>query len=195
MNISYIIEEYEINQLLENIKNLGYIYYNNFKNCPINLSENKKYIIGKQLNTLTKIGKNEEWIGIICEEELKKDKKYRWKIRILNSYNNLRYFKVGVSPIDFDINSSSYNYGWYINCYDSTLDSGPPHNYKNKKTNLNIVKKEITIIMDMNNGSLKFIIDNEDKSDDSYKNIPLDKPITPSIFLYYFNDSIEIIKY
>ena len=49
--------------------------------------------------------------------------------------------------------------------------------------------------MDMNNGSLKFIIDNEDKSDDSYKNIPLDKPITPSIFLYYFNDSIEIIKY
>ena len=61
-------------------------------------------------------------------------------------------------------------------------------------TFLNKVKDEIIIIMDMNNGTLKFIIDNED-SGDSYSDIPLDKPLTPAVFLYYKNDSIEINEY
>ena len=45
----------------------------------------------------------------------------------------------------------------------------------------------------MKNGTLKFIVDNEDKGE-SYNNIPTDKPLYPAIFLYYKNDSIEIIK-
>ena len=47
--------------------------------------------------------------------------------------------------------------------------------------------------MDMNKRSLKFIIDNEDKGE-SYKDIPIDKPIFPSIFLWDTNDSVEIIR-
>ena len=42
-------------------------------------------------------------------------------------------------------------------------------------------------------GALKFIIDNEDKGY-SYNDIPLDKPIAPSVLLDYKNDSIEIIE-
>ena len=100
---------------------------------------------------------------------------------------------VGVNTIDFDINSSDFiKSGWYINCYGSSLYSGPPFNYNNKTTNLGIVKNEIIIVMDMNKGSLKFIINNEDKGE-SYNNIPLDKPISPSIFLGSLNDSVEII--
>ena len=45
--------------------------------------------------------------------------------------------------------------------------------------------------MDMNKGTLKFIIDNEDKGD-SYNDIPLDKPLVPVILLYDKNDSVEI---
>ena len=45
--------------------------------------------------------------------------------------------------------------------------------------------------MNMKKRTLKFIIDNEDKSE-SYTDIPLDKPISPSILLYHTNDSVEI---
>ena len=48
--------------------------------------------------------------------------------------------------------------------------------------------------MDMNKGTLKFIIDNEDKGV-SYKNIPLDKPLFPAVLLYHTNDSIEILNF
>ena len=46
--------------------------------------------------------------------------------------------------------------------------------------------------MDMNKGTLKFIIDGEDKGV-SYNNIPIDKPLFPVVFLLNNNDTIEII--
>ena len=39
--------------------------------------------------------------------------------------------------------------------------------------------------------SLKFIIDNEDRGN-SFDNIPIDKPISPSIILNDIDDSVEI---
>ena len=47
--------------------------------------------------------------------------------------------------------------------------------------------------MNMNKRTLKFIINNEDKGD-SYSNIPIDKPLFPAVFLYYTNNSVEIIE-
>ena len=62
-----------------------------------------------------------------------------------------------------------------------------------KNTNLKKVKDEIIVIMNMKKRTLKFIIDNEDKGD-SYTDIPIDKPIVPSVLLFNKNDSIEIIE-
>ncbi len=45
----------------------------------------------------------------------------------------------------------------------------------------------------MKKGTLKFIINNEDKGD-SFTDIPIDKPIFPAVILYNKNDSIEIIE-
>ena len=53
---------------------------------------------------------------------------------------------------------------------------------------------EITVIMNMKKKSLKFIINDEDKGD-SFTNIPIDKPIFPSVLLMDQDDSIEIIEY
>ena len=47
--------------------------------------------------------------------------------------------------------------------------------------------------MNMKKRTLKFIIDNEDKGE-SYNNIPLYKPIAPSVLLENTNDSVEIIE-
>ena len=194
LQIKFSPKEDGIKKFLGTIKEFGNIYYINFnfKECPNNITENRKYeVVGDKRNIVTKTGTNGFWTGVICENQFQKSKVYKWKINILKSYSNCNYFKVGVAPIDFDINSSSYNYGWFIDCSSSCLYSGEPQKYNGKMTFLNKVKDEIIIIMDMNNGTLKFIIDNED-SGDSYSDIPLDKPLTPAVFLYYKNDSIEI---
>ena len=130
-------------------------------------------------------------MGTLCNIILKEKKEYKWKIKILNTaYYNI---SVGVAPISFDIGSSYSSCGWYYYLRDSAFRSGPPHNYEFKKTNLNKVKKEIIIIMNINTRQLKFISD--DGSDDKvlYDDIPLETPISPAILLYNTNDSIEII--
>jgi hypothetical protein len=45
----------------------------------------------------------------------------------------------------------------------------------------------------MNNGTLKFIINNSDKGE-SYTNIPLDKPLVPMVILYDSNGKVKIIE-
>ena len=105
---------------------------------------------------------------------------------------------VGVTTIDCDLRKLAYNKcGWYISCFTSKLYSGPPHNYNGKETNLDLVKDEITIIMNMNKGTLKFITDDDEDEEDkgeSYTNIPLDKPIIPVVILYDTNDKVEITE-
>ena len=48
--------------------------------------------------------------------------------------------------------------------------------------------------MDMNKGTLKFIIDGEDKGD-SFSNIPIDKPLFPSVLISNVGDSVEISEF
>ena len=193
LNIRFSPKENEIGNFLNSIKLFGKIYFYafKFKKCPINVNENKKYIVTGDDNILTKTGP-EGYMGTICDLELEKSKIHRWKIKILNSKGN--YIDVGVAPIDFDINSATEtNSGWYLACDNSKLYSGPPHNYSGYNTNLKKVKDEIIVVMDMNKGSLKFIIDDEDKGE-VYTNIPLDKPLTPAVLLKDTNDSIEILE-
>ena len=199
-DIKFEPEEININNFLEQIKSFGKIYNieNTFKfnKCPINISNNKKYIVkGEKENIITKIGEF-NWIGITCEPKLKESKEYKWKIKILKSeYKNIMF---GAAPYDFDINTSFYDkYGWYMFCFKDyshpKLFSGPPNNYNGLVTNLNKLNNEVEIVLDINKRSLKFIIDNDDKGE-SYKNIPIDKPIVPIVFLYNKDDSVEIIE-
>ena len=163
----------------------------------MNIKEKRKYeISGENENILTKTGSN-SIAGTICENELEKAEEYKWKIKLLNVTK--KEIMIGVAPIDFDINSSSYdNCGWYLYCSqlhsNPVLYSGPPHNYNNRTTNLPKVKNEVIVIMNMNKRTLKFIIDNEDKGE-SFTDIPIDKPLFPAVFLYYKNDSVEIVDY
>ena len=194
LEIKFSPENEGFDKFIKTIKTFGKIYYISykFKSCPKKIDENRKYeIIGDKKNKIVKTGTNGYWTGIICENKLEKSKIYKWKINILKSYSNCNYFKVGVAPIDFDINKSSFNYGWYIDCSSSCLYSGEPQKYNGKMTYLNKIKDEIIIIMDMEKGTLKFIIDNEENGE-SYSDIPIDNPLAPAVFLYYTNDSLEI---
>jgi len=193
IKINFSPDEDTFKRYLETLNSFGKIYYNcfQFKECPKNINNNRAYsITGEKKNIITKTGPC-SWMGTICENELDKSiEEHKWKIKILKvTSNNLM---VGVAPIDFDINSSSYNTcGWYFNFYNSFLYSGPPFNYSGKNVNLTKVNDEVIVVMNMKKRTLKFIINNEDKGD-SYKNIPIDKPLFPAVLLYWQNDSIEI---
>ena len=152
----------------------------------------KKYIVtGEKQNIITKIGQNSNYFGIKYEYQLNELKIYKWKIKILKS--KCQAIIIGVAPYDFDINKSTYlQYGWYFNCYNGGLYSGPPFNYNNKATNIR-VKDELIVEMNIPQKILKFMINNEENNA-SFSNIPLDKPIVPVVHLCDQNDSVEIIE-
>jgi hypothetical protein len=188
-----------LGKLLVKIKRFGYIYSNiiKFKECPYDIDIKKKYEIKNDNGNIVKKIGEDGWVGINCEKILQQEAKeeYIWIIKILKSFN--KSIMVGVSPFNFNSFKSSYkNCGWYFFCYNSTLCSGPPHNYDNKKTNLKKVKNEIKVVMNMKKRSLKFIIDNENNEDeDFYTDIPLNYYLIPNVFLYHVGDSVEIYEY
>ena len=99
---------------------------------------------------------------------------------------------IGIATIDFDINTSSHHkYGLNLFCNDSLLHFGLPYKYCGKNDNLSKVNDEVIVVINMKKRTLKFKINNEDK-DDSYNNIPIDKPLFPAVFLYEKDDSVKI---
>ena len=188
----------EINILKESLQNYNSnnntSNYYKFKECPENTNNERKYkISGEKDNIVTKeFGHG--WTNIICDKELDKFIEiHSWKIKIKKSFNSNPM--IGISTNDFDINYFSVEegkiIGWFYSCFMGKLYSGPPHNYKDKNLNLKFNPREITVVMNMKKGSLEFIIDGEDKGE-VYKNIPLDKPLYPSVLLFFKDDSVEI---
>ena len=194
MKIDLRLNEEEINFLI-NIKNLGNIYTTDFifnlKNNFEELNDRKYIVMGEKDNKAKKIIEDRQFTHIKGENYLELNKINKIKINILNSKSKL--IMVGITQDEKIPNQSLNNInGWYFYCFNSTLYSGPPHNYKNKKTNSDkIVYKEIIIIFDTYKGNLEFILDNNNKIE-GYTDIPLDKPFYPSILLYDKNDTIEI---
>ena len=196
--VNFFPKEEYLNEIIQFINSFGKVYLNNlsyfrFQECPKNIKETRIYSLsGENNNILTKTGPNGR-MGSICENELDKSiEEHKWKIKLLKVTNNNIF--VGVAPIDFDIQTSDhYSCGWYLYCYNSNLYSGPPFKYSNVNLNLGQVNDEIVIVMNMKKRTLKFIINNEDRGD-SYKNMPIDKPLFPAVMLYYSNDSVEITK-
>ena len=91
-----------------------------------------------------------------------------------------------------DIYGSISNLGWYIRCSNLKLYSDSPQDYRDKKTKIKQIKDEIKIIMNIEKGTLKFIVDNEDKGE-QYENIPTNEPLVPAVLLYDSNDKVKIV--
>ena len=193
--IKFKYDENSLNTILKAIKNFGIISIDEgikFRN----FESNREYLIsGKSGNIVTKINSN-RWIGTYTEESLDTSiEEHIIKVKILNSLSN--WFYVGISN-EFNIPSSTWSpsqlKGWFYHFGVGGLYCGPPKCYHNYQNNPNLKRinkyEDIKLIMNMKNGSLKFIINNEER--ESYQNIPLDKPLYPSVYLYNNNDSVEL---
>ena len=72
-------------------------------------------VSGINKNIVTKIGEN-GWVCIICENVLNEKIEYKWKIKIIKSFN--RNPTVGIAPIDYDFNSKEPLFsGWFFSCF------------------------------------------------------------------------------
>ena len=178
------------------IKQFGHIFYNKYKfrKCPVNIQSERKYELNKDENIITKNDNPSYYSGAICVNELEKNYANKWKFKILKtkSYN----IYLGIASEDFNYNSpkpNKKNVCWYFKCDDALLYSGPPNILNGLDSKLKKKGNEIIVIMDMNKGTLQFIIDNEDKGI-SFDNIPTDKPLFPSVLLIHNEDSVQIIE-
>ena len=115
--------------------------------------------------------------------------------------NNCFGHIVGAAPFDINQNNDRNfeKYGWYFNCYSSTLCSGPPHNYKKKEYGIWKDKGEyvhtgdsVGVVMDTLKGELSFSV-NGVNFGIAYEDIPLDKPLVPCATIKYLGDSLELI--
>ena len=124
-----------------------------------------------------------------------------WSIKVLKSRDNDgRGIFIGIAPSDIDQNEEqNYNKcGWYFDCYDSVLCSGPPHNCKDKgygprKGYGQYVHRgdSVGVVMDTAKGELSFVVNGVNLGV-AYEGIPLDKPLVPCVFLERKGDFVEL---
>lgn len=162
----------------------------------------KKYQVSeKNPRVATNIGEY-VYSSIIGNTTLPVNKVSLWNIKILKSRDNNCYgINIGVAPPDIN-QDGDYNYGkcgWYLHCYNSTLYSGPPHNYDGKvygpkKREGGYVNSgdKVCVIMDTRNGNLSYIVGGMNYGV-AYEGIPLDNPLAPCVLLLYKHDSVELL--
>ena len=110
-------------------------------------------------------------------------------------------FHIGVAPSDINQNEG-WNYekcGWYFDCYDSKLWSGPPHKFSRKvygprKGDGEYVHTgdSVGVVMDTAKGELSFVVNGVNLGV-AYGRIPLDNPLVPCAILGLKGDSVELV--
>ena len=193
LNLRFFPEENKMNELKDTIKNFGDIReYNTFLKNEIVLNNLNDYnLSGENNDIITKIA-NDGYRGTLILNELERSKENSWKIKLLNSTDNFHYY-LGVATSDFNINENYRHCGWYLYIWNQRLYSQNQDNIADKNFQADLPKNEVKIVMNMKERTLKFIIDGKDNGI-AFKDIPLEKPLYPAIFMYYKNDSLQFIK-
>ena len=168
-----------------------------WKECPDYVDWKNKYSLNeKNPKATTKAHWGFSYCTIIGNTPIPQNKAISWSIKILKSKNNGDKIYIGVVPSDIDQNEGyNYNkYGWYLNCYTSTLWSGPPHNYRGKEYGLKKYAQtgdNVGVVMDTTKGELSFVLSGVNLGI-AFDGIPLDKPLVPCALLSWESDSVEL---
>ena len=174
-----------------------------WKECPKNIRfDDQRYYIDKKDPRIATKSRGLIMLGtVIGSTPLPLNTVTSWSIKILKSkYNDGKGISVGVISFGIDyIRMFNFNtIGWYLNCYDSTLCSGYPHNYKGLEYGPR--KKEgeyvhngdsVGVVMDTTKGELSFALNGANLGV-AYEGILLDEPLMPCVTLKQGNDSVEL---
>ena len=173
------------------------------------VDEEPTYVLDKVNPRVARVTDFDEcaWCTIIANKTLPFNKVITWNVTIRKLKEKAKYVKadglfVGVAPDD--INQSDYcnfRYGWYIDCRDTTLNAGTPHNYDYPKKEYGPEGKKgknyirdgsvVGVVVDTAKGELSFILDGVNCGV-AYTGILLDKPLVPCAILGSTEYSVEL---
>ena len=173
-----------------------------WKECPENLPQNNKYSIDESNPRIARKNHDgNDYVTAIGETPLPLSTTSSWTIKMLKiDPFGTKYPTVGVAPADIDQNASDIQKkcGWYLNCYDLTLWSGLPYNYKGKKYGPSTEPEKyvragdsIGVVMDTTKGELSFLLNGVDLGV-AYEGIPLSEPLVPCVLIGNKDDSVEL---
>lgn len=173
-----------------------------WKECPDYVSATRSYeVSGKNSRIATKLH-GSGYATIIGNESIPEEKISSWAIKIIeSSEKEPNFIYVGVAPFDIsqDVDTNSWELGWYLDCYSCTLCSSPPHNYWKKEygprqADGSYVKinDEVRVTIDTFIGEISFSLNDNDLGC-AFDNIPLDKPLVPCVLVWNKGDSIEFL--
>ena len=173
-----------------------------WKECPDYVDEWMKYSVDEK-NSRTALKKDGyNYCTIIGNTSLPLNKVASWSIKILKSKSNDGWnIYIGVAPPDIDQNGNDNlnKCGWHFDCYNSTLWSGPPHNYWEKRYGPRKGEGQyvhtgdsVGVVMDTTKGQLSFVLDGVNLGV-AFEGIPLDKPLVPCVILKWKDDFVELV--
>ena len=173
-----------------------------WKECSDNVIEKMKYSVDPRSHRVAIKNGIISYSTVIGSTPLPPNKVSSWTIKILRSKDNDgKSISIGVSPFDIDQNERDNHFkcGWYFSCEYSTLWSGPPHKYKGKeygprKRDGEYVQTgdSVGVVMDTAKGELSFALGRVNLGV-AFEGITLDKPLVPCVFLWYKDDSVELV--
>ena len=171
-----------------------------WRECPKDAKRCVRYSVNKSNHRVVSMPSTSGCATVMGTSTIPLNTTVSWNIKILKS---LSYFGgpcVGVAlsdlnmPTYFDIMRT----GWYFNCSDSTLRSGPPHNYNRKEYGPRKERGQyvhtgdrVGVVMDTVKGNLSFVLNGVNLGV-AYEGIPLDKPLVPCVILFGRGESVEL---
>ena len=222
--IDYRPKDYQIPEILENIKSIGDVYYEfEFEPSKNKINDMPEYILsGEKENIITKLSP-QNWIRILSKNNFENNKEYNYKIKIVKSKS--RQIMVGIAQIIPEYINKDIMYNnkniyansffrkrslmYYLNKKEDKFDfifnygwyfdlntSSLFSDYpQNYRNNAINYKVKDEIKININMRNRTFYLyTNDENKIILYNNIPSDKPISLSVLLYDEEDSIEIIS-
>ena len=142
---------------------------------------------------INKTGGNNFNCTVIGDKILIKNSINEWKIRIINSRTPMDGISIGVGPSDLNIKDSDCFSGWSLYC--NGLHPGLYLRSKKKIKYGQGMKSGDIIGVKMNTilNELSFSLNGEDLGV-ACRDIPTDIDLVPVVFMYYEEDSVELLK-
>lgn len=173
-----------------------------WKECHGKVDEERRYTVDKKflrIATKANSGMRNEYCTVIGTAAFPLDNAVTWDAKILRTWNGEKIY-IGVAPYSIKQNEDDNHFrcGWFFNCYNSTLASGYPHNYKNKeygprKGDGEYIKEGdvVSVFIDTKRGDVSFIVNGEDLGV-AFERVPLGRPLVPCVLLGCYADSVEL---